>query len=326
MSETSALPICFMTPTHIGDIDQFAVLRRSIQRFAPDFHHIAVVNTEDCRRFAERFRADRNLEIVSSGDVLPAAVERRRRKSGLKWLTGRWLHKRQIRGWHAQQLMKIYALAECPHEAAVFIDSDVFVCRPLQPDYFVLDGRLKLFRRKAVNAECLDFDISTHEILGNPLHQVQVTDLYDYIFSPAAFRKSTAVRLLAEFERRGRSTWVRRFLTERRPSEYNLLGYSATVLESGAGYQLVECNPDELHHSIRFPEDRAHLAAEVERMQQEPKAFALIQSSLKLDTDRIVAAFESVEKAYLAGLSQDQAHGRREVEARCGRTARSQAS
>lgn len=289
-----------MTPTHIGDIRQFEVLRRSIQLFAPGFHHIALVNTEDCAQFAERFRADRHLEIVRTADVLPAEIERRRRKSGLKWFTGRWLHERQIRGWHAQQLLKLYALADCPYEAAAFIDSDVFICRPLAADFFWVDDRLKLFRRKAVNAESLDFDISTHEILGNPLHQVQVTDLYDYIFSPASFRKSTAVRLFAEFERRRRSTWVRRFLAQKRPSEYNLLGYSATVLEGGAGYQLAECNPDDLHHSIRFPEDRAHLAAEIERMQQQPKTFALIQSSLRLDTDRIVAAFESVEKAYRA--------------------------
>jgi hypothetical protein len=300
MSETKALSICFMTPTHIGDIRQFAVLRRSIQLFAPGLHHIALVNTEDCAQFAEQFRGDHHLEIVRTADVLPAEVERRRRKSGPEWFTGRWLNKRQIRGWHAQQLMKLYALADCSYEAAVFIDSDVFVCRPLEPDYFFVDRRLKLFRRKAVNAESLDFDISTHEILGNPLHQVTVTDLYDYIFSPASFRKSTAVRLFAEFERRRRSTWVRRFLAEKRPSEYNLLGYSASVLEGGTDYHLVECNPDDLHHSIRFPEDRVHLAAEIERMRQQPKAFALIQSSLRLDNDRIVDAFESVEQAYRA--------------------------
>jgi len=302
MSETNVLSTCFMTPTHIGDIRQFGLLRRSIRLFAPDFHHIALVNTEDCAQFAAHFRGDRHLEIVRTADVLPAEIERRRRKSGLKWLTGRWLHKRQIRGWHAQQLMKLFALADSSYEAAAFIDSDVFVCRPLSCDYFCIDGRLKLFRRKASNAEGLDFDISTHEILGNPLHQVQVTELYDYIYSPASFRKSTAVRLFAELERRRGSSWIRRFLAERRPSEYNLLGYSATVLEGGAGYHLVECSPDELHHSIRFPEDRAHLAAEIERMQHQPKAFALIQSSLRLDNDRIVDAFESVEKAYRSAL------------------------
>ena len=147
-----------------------------------------------------------------------------------------------------------------------------------------------------MNAECLDFDIATHDILGNPLHQV--TDLYDYIFSPACFRRSSAVRLFAEFEARRRSTWVRRFLAQTRPSEYNLLGYAATVLEASAGYELTECNPDDLHHSIRFPEDREHLDAEIERMRQQPKEFALIQSSLKLNWEQIAHAFDRVEESH----------------------------
>jgi Family of unknown function (DUF6492) len=288
-----------MTPTHIGDIEQFAVLRRSIEVFAPDIPHIALVNTEDCRKFRDRFKDNPSLQILPSAQILPRDLERRRRKSGPKWLTGKWLNKGLIRGWHAQQLMKIFALAKCPYEAVVFMDSDVFICRPLSRDYFFVDGRLKLFRRDAVvNAECLDFDISTHDILGNPLHQVQVTELYDYIFSPTCFRRSSAVRLLAEFEARGRSKWVKRFLEQKRPSEYNLLGHAAMVLEGGAGYQLIECNPDDLHHSIRFPEDRAHLDAEIERMRQQPKEFALIQSSLGLDIDRIAAAFARVEEAH----------------------------
>jgi hypothetical protein len=275
---------------------QFSLLRRSIEVFAPGIPHIAIVNTEDYAEFGDRFHRSPNLQLIKTADVLPVEIERRRRKSGPKWFTGHWRNKRLIRGWHAQQLMKLFALAECPYEAAAFIDSDVFVCRPLSADYFFRDGRLKLFRRRAVNAECLDFDIATHDILGNPLHQV--TDLYDYIFSPACFRRSSAIRLFSEFEARRRSTWVRRFLAQQRPSEYNLLGYAATVLEAGAGYELTECNPDDLHHSIRFPEDCAHLQAEIERMRQQPKDFALIQSSLKLNWEEIAHAFARVEETH----------------------------
>jgi hypothetical protein len=290
--------ISIITPTHARDIEQFSLLRRSITLFAPEIAHTAIVNTEDCAAFSARFRNEKHLQIVASADVLPRAVEQRRRKSGPRWLTGRYRHPRTrlIKGWHAQQLMKIFALAASAYEAAVFVDSDVFVCRPLSADYFYQDGRLKLFRRRALDAESLDFDISTHEILGNPLHKV--TELYDYIFSPSCFRRSTAQSLLAEFNRRHRSTWVRRFLEQRRPSEYNLLGYAATVLEGGAGYQLIECNPDELHHSIRFPEDRARLENEIVQMQTHPKGFVLIQSSLRVQFEQIARAFELVAQAH----------------------------
>lgn len=238
MSTTNVASICLMTPTHLGDLEQFALLRRSLEVFAPAIPHIAIVNTEDYPRFSARCKLSSNLQLLKTEDVLPPEIERRRRNPGPKWLASHWRHRRLARGGYAQQLSKLFGLAACPYEAAAFIDSDVFVCGPLSADYFFRDGRLKLFRRRAVNAECLDFDIATHEILGNPLHQV--TELFDYRFSPACFRRSTAVRLLAEFAARRRTSWVRRFLAQQRPSGYNLLGYAATVLEAGAGYELVD--------------------------------------------------------------------------------------
>jgi hypothetical protein len=133
----------------------------------------------------------------------------------------------------------LYALAGCAYEAAVFVDADVSISHPVGPGYFYVDGRLKLLRRRAVDTESMDFDIATHDVLGHPLHQV--TELFDYRFSPACFRKSSAMRLFAELERRRPLRWIRRFIAQQRPSEYNLLGYAATVLEGGAGYELLEC-------------------------------------------------------------------------------------
>jgi hypothetical protein len=288
--------ICFLTPSYIGDIEQFAILRRSLNLFARGFPHLAIVHTEDCARFREQFGAEANLEIIPTAAVLPNSVESHRRKSGPKWLTGSWRHgRRLIEGWYAQQLAKIYALAECRFEHVVFLDSDVFLCRALDAEFFRVADRLKLFRCPAANAESLDFDISTHDLLGNPLQQV--TQLYDYIFHPTCFRKSSAVTLLEEFKRRKRSTWVRRFLAQIRPSEYNLLGYAATVLEECSGYHLIECQPSELHHSIRFREDRARLGEEIERMRIAPKHFALIQSTIKLPPAQIADVFERVAAA-----------------------------
>jgi hypothetical protein len=288
--------ICIVTPTYIGDIDQFSMLRRSINLFAPGFPHFAIVHTEDCLKFRKRFREEARLEIIPTADVLPRAVELHRRKSGFKWFTGRWKHGQLlIKGWYAQQLAKIFFLADSHYDDVVFLDSDVFLCRPLEPNYFYHDGRLKLLRRRALNAESLDFDISTHDILVNPLHEI--THLWDYVFHPACFKKSTALALLEEFKRRKRSTWVRRFLAERRPSEYNLLGYAATVLEFGEGYHLLECDPVDLHHSIRFPEDRVRLAEEIAQMQAEPKQFALIQSTLKIPFKQIANVLDLIVEA-----------------------------
>jgi hypothetical protein len=262
---------------------------------AERYTHMAVVNTEDCAHFRRHFRGDADLHIVPSADVLPSNLEQRRKKSGLRGQVERLFNRRRVKGWYAQQLMKIFALAHCPADAAVFIDSDVFLCRPLARDFFFIDGNLKLFRRPAVDAEGFDFDISTHEILGNPLHQVK--DLFDYIYSPCTFRKSTALALFSEFERRRRNTWVRRFLAEQRPSEYNLLGYAASVLEQFRGYHLVECEPSDLNHSIRFPEDRNRFVSIVECMLHQTKQFALVQSRLGIEAVEVERAFDRLARA-----------------------------
>jgi hypothetical protein len=298
--------ICLLTPSHAGDIQRFSLLRRSVAMFAPGIAHIALVNSEDLGQFADRFGGEPGLELVATRDVLPASIERRRRRSGPKWLSRGWLRQRTIKGWYAQQLAKILALASCPHEEAVFIDSDVFMCRPVSSDYFRVNGSLKLFRQRATNAEQLDFDIATHDILGNPLHGI--TQLYDYIFSPCCFRKSSAVSLLREFDRRGlsrRDRWIRRFLREKRPSEYNLLGYAATALEGLAGYHLIECDPADVHHSIRYPEDRLRLIEEIESMRTRPKAFALIQSTLGIGFREISEAFDRLVEAHASEPAPD---------------------
>jgi hypothetical protein len=301
--------ICMLTLSYSGDIQRFSLLRRSVRMFAPGIPHVAVVNSEDVGLFADRFRDEPDLELVATRDVLPASVERRRRKtSGPKWLARGWLRRRTIKGWHAQQLAKIFALASSRHDAAVFVDSDVFVCQPLSGDDFYVNGSLKLFRQRACNAEQLDFDIATHDILGNPLHTI--TGLYDYIFSPCCFRKSTAVRLLEEFGRRGlarRERWIRRFLREQRPSEYNLLGYAATALEGLAGYHLMECDPGDLHHSIRYPEDRGRLVEEIERMRTQPKPFALVQSTLGIGIEQVSEAFDRLVEAQTRARARDAA-------------------
>ena len=239
MSTSDSPSICLVTPMHRGATRQFAELRRSIGLFAPGFPHVAIVNTEDHAELTDRFAGQPNLQIITTADVLPLVIERHRRRATLKRFSGRWLRRRVIRSWHAQQLVRLYALASCVYEAAAFVDADGILEHPIGPGYFDVDGRLKLLRRRALEAESMDSDIATHEILGHPLHQV--TELFDYRFSPACFRKSTAVHLLAELERRRPLRWIRRFTAQARPSEYNLLGYAATVLEGGAGYELIDC-------------------------------------------------------------------------------------
>ena len=285
--------ISFITPTYHRDIERFALLRESIRKFAPQYRHVAIVHTEDHAMFRDRFGADAGLTLARTSDVLPAAVEHRRRRSRHRWMKAirKALHGHWVTGWHFQQLTKLYALAACETDAAVFIDSDVFICRPIGLDYFFVGDDLKLFRRRAVNAEHMGFDISSHAVLRNPLQSI--TQLYDYMFQPTCYRRRTAIRLFEKLNER--SAWLYRFLLEPRVSEYHLLGYTAAVIEGGQGYHIVDCNPEDLHYSIRYAEDRTRLDAELDALQAGPaKDFVWIQSSLRVDQKIIRYAFQRV--------------------------------
>ena len=69
------------------------------------------------------------------------------------------------------------------------------------------------------------------------------------------------------------------------------------MLELGKGYHLMECEPVELHHSIRFLEDRVRLVEEIAQMQAEPKQFALIQSTLKIPFEQIANVLDLIVEA-----------------------------
>jgi len=104
---------------------------------------------------------------------------------------------------------------------------------------------------------------------------------------PGLLQKSSAVSLLNLLNSKYGNSWVNRFFSERRPSEYNLLGYSATIIEKGLGYSLIECNPADIHHSLRFKEDTDKFREEVDSCLRHPKHFFLIQSSLNLNIRHI---------------------------------------
>ena len=290
MTITASIPsMCFITPTFRRDFQQFALQRRTMAAFAADIPHVVIVDEEDMGLFRSRFRDDLkgNLILKSSKDVLPTILERGRYFARFKFL--RSFFKRVpggpilSRGWCAQQLMKIYALAAMEYDFAVLLDSDVFLCGFVTPEFFLRDGLPRLFEGPADDAEKMDFDISTHLILGRPLHQVK--QLYDYIFSPSVFRKSTAAKLLEVLTERGTRRWLKDFHLQRRPSEYNLLGYVAREIEGYEGYRREPCLPSDLHYSIRYEKDLEHLQETISSLKKgnNDRKFFLLQSTLGLE-------------------------------------------
>ena len=129
--------VAFISATYRRDIERFALLRQSIERFAPGIRHRVVVHDEDMRLFEKRFGSARNLELFSSVELLPADLEtyRRRRDRVARVKIATQVVKRfpmgHFKGYLAQQLTK-YELARRTDVAhALVIDSDTVLTRPM---------------------------------------------------------------------------------------------------------------------------------------------------------------------------------------------------
>lgn len=295
--------ICIITPCYKKDIERFSMLRESINQYGKEFEQVAIVHSEDLALFQNRFKNEPKLKFIPTNNVLPKKIEKLRlfRQSDYKYLNSfkkRVLAKkyfqRSMSGWHTQQLTKLYGLAQCDYDSAIYLDSDVFLCDYLSPNDFFIDGKLKLYRRKALEGESLDFAITTYDLLDEPLQKV--FNFYDHIYQPCCFQKSTAKAILALLNDKRGDKWLREFGQERRPAEFNLLGYAAEHLEGFSGYHIVDCQPTDLHHSIRYKNDVDIIENELEKITNENKNFFLIQSNLNLPDDAVRNIFNRAIK------------------------------
>ena len=51
--------ICYVTPSHAGDIERFEILRYSINLFSSGFNHYVLLDAEDLGLFKERFSTEK---------------------------------------------------------------------------------------------------------------------------------------------------------------------------------------------------------------------------------------------------------------------------
>lgn len=147
--------IAIVTPTWSGDLEQFQLLRWSLEMLGMgNVPHYAVVHSEDVRWFqplkrgiASSTKGHCGLEIVTTAEVLPPDVEAGRmrylRKSEGKsrhWLrTLRSWEKRlgwfpwiRYSGWQTQQIVKLSAAEKLGIDTCIIIDSDTFAIRPFE--------------------------------------------------------------------------------------------------------------------------------------------------------------------------------------------------
>jgi hypothetical protein len=214
--------ISIITPSYAPDFELCRDLRSSIVRFAPNATtHSMIVPHRDLRRFAAL--AGTGATIVDASDVIPAQF---RKAPGMNAWVNIDAPFPPVRGWIAQQIVKLAAAASVHADLALIVDSDVEFIRPFGWETFAPTGRLPLYRLPDAVTDALPRHMIWHEaarrLLGLPTQTS--TALPDYICWPCAWDPAIVRAMLRRVEDATGRAWATAIGRELHFSEMILYG------------------------------------------------------------------------------------------------------
>ena len=236
MSEP-ALSASLVTCSFRGDLEVCRLLCETIDRFAPtDMIHWLYVPKADVPLFADLASARRRIATQES--LLPWWFAKAP-MPGPKWRARLRLPRRNVyvtplskpvRGWIAQQIMKIAAATQAETEIVVHVDSDNAFIRPLQMEHVARGGAVRLYRHPEMVQRASHR--MWHEAAGRLLG-LEAGDFHgaEYIDQLVVWRRSVARGLTARIAEIAGTDW--RIALARAPhfAEYILYGvYADRVL------------------------------------------------------------------------------------------------
>lgn len=299
-----------ITLSYGGDFACCRLLCQSLDSYAPpDLVHQLFVPDKDIPLFSSLITKRRTIGSESR-ELLPYWL----RKIPMpgprlrKWLR---LPRRNIyanffgppvRGWIAQQIMKISAAANSQAEIVVHIDSDAVCIRPLSYDWLISPGGLVRFYRhpELVTQEThiLWREVACR-LLGLRASEMKPGD---YIDSCVVWRRSIVRKMVARIEQVGGTDW--RKILARTPhfSEYMLYGMFVDSLGAEAAGHFIDPLSPALSiwdDEPQTPEEEAAFVAGL----QPHHTFCLIQSTMKMNFSKRVELLDLVKA--LANSSAD---------------------
>ncbi|KAA9135531.1 DUF6492 family protein [Microbacterium caowuchunii] len=195
-----------ITPSYRPDRELCGDLARSVRRFAPEgTRHTIIVPPSDLAHF--RPLEHEGATIVTTRDVMPRGFFRL--PIANVWLSaGAPLP--PVRGWIAQQIVKLQAAAQSTADAVLVADSDVEFVRPFSLADYLIDGRIPLYRLEgAVSAHLplhMRWDDVSRRLLGlPPEHSPRRAD---YICWPCLWDPDVVRATLDQVERVTGDRWA----------------------------------------------------------------------------------------------------------------------
>jgi hypothetical protein len=245
--------ISLVTPSHRGDLDRFALLAESVDRYVHSFvKHYAIVNDEDLPLFT-RFQTDQRA-VLPVSQFLPRWL--RAVPPALRWRKRRvwWSFRaKPVHGWHVQQIAKIRAAATLPEERYCMIDSDVIFYRPFDAGALARPNPSPLLiERLAIAADAplhARWVRNAHRLLGlsDPVFPAD-----DHIGNIIVWDQATVRAMTARIETVTARAWQEALCRDRGFSEYLLYGnYVSSDADARAKHTLTERS-----FSVNYGDDR----------------------------------------------------------------------
>ncbi len=195
-----------ITPSYAPDRELCGDLARSIRRFAPaGTRHTVIVPPRDVPLFAP-LEAE-GAAVLSTREAMPHGFVRVPRVN--MWLSVRapWP---PVRGWIAQQIVKLHAAASSSADIVLVVDSDVEFIRPFTADDFLVGGRVPLYRLEGAVTSGLPrhlvWDGVARRLLGLPPDASEPRP--DYICWPCAWDPAVVRAALARVEAETGAPWA----------------------------------------------------------------------------------------------------------------------
>lgn len=291
---------CLLTPVYKGDLDRFQLLRESIEACGIDLDHIAVVQAEDMSDF-RGLRHSQRLSLVSTADVLPGWLERRR----AAWFMGRrnprrWVAGPPLNGWTVQMYSKLAAVELSNASVVICVDSDMAFVKKIGIEDFQTAGRTHLYRfQDAPDIEMIEWVGRSMRFLGlSPCGLAPRR----YTYSPLPMDTEVVRRMRAHIELLHKKHWLRAIVAAPWITEYATYGAFAEYIDKSES--VVPVLPT-LAGWCWWKSEADDLERRIGEICSNPEVRIIgIQSNLKIDTAQYASAVRRHWSANTKGASQ----------------------
>lgn len=214
--------LAILTPTFRGDAELFSDLHRSVLMFTPrnTVHHVVVPPGD--RKMFSPYEGTR-CRVWTSSDLFPRRYVRLGKRDSYVNTRMPWP---PIRGWIAQQALKISAAARIDADTVLIVDSDVVLVRNIRANRFRANGQPILHRETGAVTEEMERHIIWHrvgrELLGLP--PAPPPPLTDYVSSFNFWQPTMVAAMCERISQTTGQPWVDAFTSQLHISEFMLYG------------------------------------------------------------------------------------------------------